>query len=297
MQKEYRALEFFSGIGAFAQVSKLFETEVIHAFDQGQDANSVYELNYNHRPSSRNLDSIKLDQIDKVDIWWMSPPCLPYTRKGNGADVQDPRSHSFLNLTNLVAGKLPDRIFIENVPEFKNSKAMQLLENTLEQAMYSFKTFDLCSSQLGIPMLRRRFFLAASRCSQIEDIEIKSPAQMRELSDFINSNDDDSLYLDEFMLSKLDAFDIVSESSMQVTCFTSSYGKQHKASGSLLRTKDNRIRYFAAEEIVALLGFSPNFKFPRHMKNQTKWRLAGNSVDTRLISLLLEASGLKNKNG
>ncbi|MBP7863845.1 DNA cytosine methyltransferase [bacterium] len=296
MQKKYRAIEFFSGIGAFRQVGHEFGATTIEAFDQGEDANSVYSLNYNYIPKTRNLDSIKLGQIKEADLWWMSPPCLPYTRKGNGCDVEDSRAQSFLNLLNLVPQILPERILIENVPEFKDSKAMQLLEETLKKHSYNFKTFDLCSSQFGTPMLRRRFFVVASRIGLIEDIELKEQ-ERKTLSSFLkNQKDlDQSLYLNDDMLSQakiMEAFDIVEKDANRLTCFTSSYGRQHKASGSLYRDTNNKIRYFAAEEIVALLGFSNDFKFPAHLSNQAKWRLAGNSVDTRIILLLLKASGL-----
>lgn len=291
MQKKYRALEFFSGIGAFAQVGDEFGLEIVQAFDQGQDANLVYEFNYKQSPSTRNLDSIKDSQIEEADIWWMSPSCLPYTRKGKNADIEDARAQSFLNLTGLIPKILPERIFIENVPEFEQSKAMGILEKKLKSANYNFKTFNLCSTELGTPMLRRRFFLAASRTGPIEDIEIEATVQ-RPLSEFINKNADASLYLDQDTLLKLAAFDIVNGSSPRTTCFTSSYGKQHKASGSLIEESNTKIRYFSAEEILSLLGFSSDFKFLTQMSNKTKWRLAGNSVDTRIIKLLLKASGL-----
>lgn len=291
MQKKYRALEFFSGIGAFAQVGHEYNVEIVQAFDQGEDANIVYELNYNIRPSTRNLDSIKADQIQEADIWWMSPSCLPYTRKGKSADIEDARAKSFLNLTGIIAKILPERIFLENVPEFSHSKAWQIFEQVLKTGFYHFKTFDLCSSQLGTPMLRRRFFLAASRSGPIQDIDIKTSVRSP-VGDMIKSDADSSLYLDQELLSKIEAFDIVSKESARTTCFTSSYGKQHKASGSLFRTPEGKIRYFSAEEMLCLLGFSPEFIFPQEMNNKTKWRLAGNSVDVRIIKLLLQASGL-----
>lgn len=296
MQKKYRAIEFFSGIGAFSQVGHEFGAQTVKAFDQGEDANCVYRLNYALEPCTSNLDSIKFDQIEKSDLWWMSPPCLPYTRKGNGCDIEDARAHSFLNLLKLIPQILPDRILIENVPEFQNSKAMHLLSKTLEQNSYHFKKFDLCSSQLKTPMLRRRFFVVASRICPIEDIEL-SKLDPKPLSLFLQdeADVDQSLYLNGDMLnqaSTMEAFDIVDLETKRLTCFTSSYGRQHKASGSLLKDNSNRIRYFAAEEILALLGFSKDFKFPPHLTNRAKWRLAGNSVDTRIILLLLKASGL-----
>lgn len=296
MHLEKTALEFFSGIGAFCQVCPEFGINLIESFDQGQDANKVYESNYRRKPSARNLDSIRADEIPPVRIWWLSPPCLPYTRKGNAKDLDDSRAASLLNLINQIPHLLPERIFLENVLEFKDSKVLQIFLNQLHQCHYQYRSFQICSSQLGTPMKRRRFYLAARRGGNIkEELQLQNHFNSRKLSDFLcpETEVDQSLFLKpQLLASHLETFDIVNDECGLTTCFTSSYGRQHRASGSLLKMSDGAIRYFSAEEIIALLGFSSTFKFGDELSNKTKWRLAGNSVDTRIIRLLLKASGL-----
>jgi hypothetical protein len=78
----------------------------------------------------------------------------------------------------------------------------------------------------------------------------------------------------------------------QCICFTSGYGKSLKASGSYLETASGAIRYFAPEEILALLGFNKEFHFPDTMSLAARWRLVGNTVELRslraALSILLQ---------
>ena len=93
-----RALEFYSGIGAFAQAASRFDIDIVRAFDQSQSANLTYKSNYDTAPNHRNLDSISAAEIADADLWWMSPPCTPFTRRGNQKGGEDNRARSFFNL-------------------------------------------------------------------------------------------------------------------------------------------------------------------------------------------------------
>ncbi|MGH9548353.1 MAG: DNA cytosine methyltransferase, partial [Terriglobales bacterium] len=64
-----KAIEFFSGIGAFAQAAREFDLEVIAAFDQNESANIVYAHNFGWQPSHRNLDSIQKCDLPDADVW------------------------------------------------------------------------------------------------------------------------------------------------------------------------------------------------------------------------------------
>ena len=58
-----KALEFYSGIGAFAQAAGEFDLQIVQAFDQSQWANLTYNANYGQMPVSRNLDTIEANLI------------------------------------------------------------------------------------------------------------------------------------------------------------------------------------------------------------------------------------------
>lgn len=81
-----RVLEFYSGIGGlrYSLQEAGVEAVVVEAFDINEVANDVYEHNFGHRPSQRNIQRLTVSQLDayKADTWIMSPPCQPYTRQG-----------------------------------------------------------------------------------------------------------------------------------------------------------------------------------------------------------------------
>lgn len=75
-----RAIELFSGIGAFSQAveSLGLPLEVVQAYDQSDSANLTYELNWGLKPRARNIESLKASSdLVQAELWWMSPPCAP----------------------------------------------------------------------------------------------------------------------------------------------------------------------------------------------------------------------------
>ena len=166
-----RALEFYSGIGAFAQAARVLDIDVVAAFDQSQHANVTYQANYQQQPCDRNLDSIRSSFIPPGDLWWMSPPCTPFSRRGKQKDQTDSRARSFLHLIDLMAEKSPHYILVENVQGFLGSAVHTLLIEKLTASGYGTAQFSLCPTMFGVPMLRPRVFIVASK-----DGSIRMPA-------------------------------------------------------------------------------------------------------------------------
>jgi len=298
------AVEFFSGIGAFSYAAKSHDIDVIAAFDQYALANDTFEHNFSLRPHSKNLDSINIDQIPPADIWWMSPPCTPFTVRGKQKGLSDPRSRSFLNLIDYLPILKPQLVMVENVTAFAESDACEKLLCLARQCSYSTAAVQLCSTQFGVPMRRPRHFLVAKRDSNStnsnsdldldKQFSIPSPAiaARKSLTDYLSA-DSNELLLDPDVVTRYGGgFDIVTGSGEDnVICFTKNYARCMKASGSLLRLDDGRLRRFSPEEILRLLGFGNNFSFPEEIQLEARWRLVGNSVDVRAIDHLLKFSG------
>ncbi len=300
-----RALEFYSGIGAFSQAAKPYGIEVVEAFDQSQWANQVYQLNNRHKPSSRNLDSISIKDIPEADLWWLSPPCTPYSRRGEQKDMSDPRAKSFLHLIEFMVLKKPATILIENVEGFLHSKMYDHLCQTLQSNGYRVDSIKLCPTMFAVPMLRPRIFIVARLFDEDARLLVTSlrsiaappqPASVRTLSNFIDYglNEATAAHL---LLSEADAekyepvinvvnLKDVSDAEQYVICFTSGYYRCRKASGSLLRLESGRLRFFSPEEILALLGFPSDFSLS-DLALPICYRLVGNSVDVRAIDYLL----------
>jgi tRNA (cytosine38-C5)-methyltransferase len=118
-------------------------------------------------------------------------------------------------------------------------------------------------------------------------------------------------------------FDIVSPKDRRSACFTHSYGRYIKGTGSILydvdvegdgaRAKDipialpvlqdpatreydrdwmkdldpTRLRYFSGEELAKLFGFSDKFTFPPKTSLKQQWKLMGNSLNVGVASCLV----------
>lgn len=290
-----KVIEFFSGIGAFAQAARsdALALDIIQAFDQNQAANLSYTQNYGLEPSKHNLDSIKVGQIKPADLWWMSPPCTPYSVRGNQLDRDDPRARSLLNLLQLLPELRPSFVLIENVDGIKGSRMEAHLNLTFDQLGYKLATLNLCPTMFGVPMLRPRYFFVASRQGEPHLTAPVAPLNSAPLSSFLASCMSEAqlsgLMLPDSQLERyrpvLNIIDSQAPDSRAI-CFTSGYHKCRKASGSLIATAGGA-RFFAPEEILNLLGFAPQYKLPEDLPLSTRFRLVGNSVDVRSIEYLM----------
>lgn len=112
-----------------------------------------------------------------------------------------------------------------------------------------------------------------------------------------------------------DAFDVVTPNSKRCCCFTKSYGRFVKGTGSFLATemvsnghdlqqcreegdadakaksksllKQSGLRYFTPREIANLHSFPKKFKFPEHLTLKQRYALLGNSLSVAVVASLL----------
>ncbi len=291
-----RALEFFSGIGAFAQTACAFNIEVVAAFDQSESANATYALNYGLQPCARNLDTIAAGGLPHAAIWWMSPPCTPFSIRGKRLDDCDPRAASFLNLIDIASRRLPEAIIVENVAGFVGSRVSIRFLAVLKDCGYQLHEFDLCPTAFGVPMRRPRHFVAAVRGTRRLNVQSFPGAAWQPLAHFLDTVYNPELIVDAAVMERYQqGFDIVDpiHDDSYLTCFTSGYWRCRKASGSLISLPGGGARRVSPDEIVRLLGFAADFTFPDKLDLPTRYRLAGNSVDVRAVRFLLESIGCK----
>jgi len=276
---QIRALELFCGIGGFAAATR-DQVSLATAVDINRNAIDVYRHNFSHPAVVATTESISNQRLAalKPDLWWMSPPCQPFTHRGNRRDIQDSRASGFLRLLESFAKIQPTHLALENVPGFSGSRAHQKLRTLLDELGYEVFETLLCPTQLGFPNRRKRFYLIASRES-LQAAPV-GPATWQPLSGFLDPNPSQELWVDPDLPARYpNALNIVdaNDPAAVTACFTAAYGHSPVRSGSYLRTP-NGLRRFAPSEILRLLGFPAEFAFPNHLPTNTAWRLAGNSL-------------------
>lgn len=280
-----RALEFFCGIGGFTAATKSHPIEVVGAWDASQHVIEIFRHNWDDPSKQRNILQLKPEELQQIDadIWWMSPPCQPYTTRGLQRDLEDRRARSFLHMVELFEAVRPPSLAMENVEGFLKSEARTFLFERLDSLGYQFREAIICPTELGIPNRRPRYYLVASR-DGLSEIDL-TPRSRRPVRDFLDANPDPDLYVGASDLAEYGhGFDIVdpTDDDAVTACFTSAYGKSWIYSGSYLKT-DNGVRRFSPAEIARLMQFPPNFGLPDHVERRKAYKYIGNSLAIEVV--------------
>jgi DNA (cytosine-5)-methyltransferase 1 len=285
-----RAIELFCGIGGFAQAVGE-RVEVVTAIDMSHHALATYAHNFPHPVAARTLESLPLRTLADLpaDLWWLSPPCQPYTRRGRQRDAEDPRAQSLAALIDHLGAVLPPYVALENVPGFDGSQMQQRLLATLQRCGYTVQQWQLCPVEWGIPNRRRRYYLVAGR-TRLQPP--KRPRAIRRcLGEYLDEHPAASLALAAEQLQRYrPVLHIVRPDDREAiaACFTAAYGFSPVRSGSCLWAADG-VRRFSVGEVQRLLGFPATFRFPGEISDRTAWRLLGNSLSVPVVRYVLSS--------
>jgi len=298
-----RVLELFAGIGGFA--ASVPHLEIVEAVDIDQTARYVYSANFKHHYSTKEIASLPLDWFSRLncDVWWMSPPCTPFTQRGVQRDLDDTRSVAIKHLIQVAAVRRPSLICLENVVGFESSQAYAMLQDKWTKSGYQIQTYTFCPSILGWPNRRPRVYCIASQ-RDLPRLPSQPAVEAIPLSQFIDSNispeTHPTLWLDSRTVERyFDAMDRVAIANdtaianpnqpLMTACFASSYGKAVVRSGSYLETQWG-YRRFSPREVARLLGFSDAFRLPESISIERQWHLLGNSLSLPAVRHVLSVT-------
>jgi site-specific DNA-cytosine methylase len=295
------ALELFCGIGGFAAAVAGTNVRVVGALDQSPAALEVYRLNFpTHDARPADLERITATELASfgADLWWLSPPCQPYSVRGRRQDLADLRARSLLRILEVLpeisAERLPQHLALENVAGFAGSAAQERLAGFLADRGYQFRERLLCPTELGVPSRRPRYYLLASRAGLAPDAPPLAHPPLR-LGDYLDPLPDcavlDELQVPAAVLARFGpGFRILDPADPEAytTCFTAGYGKSLMHAGSYLRCGEGA-RRFSPAEIARLLHFPPEFRFPATMPLRKRWHLLGNSLSVAAVQEVLRA--------
>ena len=285
-----RAVELYCGIGG-AAVAMDQAVDIVAAIDINRRAVDVYRHNLPHPVTVATLESLSAAAAHHwdADLWWLSPPCQPFTRRGRQRDRHDSRTRSFLDILTILPQACPRYLAIENVPAFRHSLTRSILLETLDDLGYSLQETVLCPTAFGVPNRRQRYYLVAGR-SPLRQLS-PPPLRGRSLSSYLDREPTPDLWVDPELVRRyrpaLDIVDPLDPFSV-AACFTSAYGHSPVRSGSYLQT-DSGLRRFSPAEILRLLGFPGDYRLPDDLPLQSAWRLTGNSLSLLPVRHVLSA--------
>ena len=282
-----RVVELFCGIGGCAAALEN-RADIVAAVDINREALRVYAHNFPHPTFAREITSLSSRQLRawQSDLWWMSPPCQPYTRRGRQRDLLDPRSSALSALTDYIRHLRPRYVALENVPEFQASCGHEQLRKACEG--YVVQERVLCPTDVGIPNRRRRFYFVAGR-EELRPWPALPDLRAMPIQCETAALAQDDLTVPERVVREYQrALHVVEKPSLRevTACFTSAYGRSWVRSGSYLRN-GAELRRFSPPEILHLLGFPASYRLPQDLPPCRSWPLVGNSLSVPVVRYVL----------
>lgn len=172
-----KVLDTFAGAGGFSLGFELAGANIVGAIETDQWACDTFQHNH---PNSLVLKSditlltekeiLKSFSDRKPDIVLGGPPCQGFSicNKNNG-DTKDPRNSLFKDFIRVGKILTPEILIMENVPNLIKAKTqnkmpvIDIITDELEKLGYHVYKEILEATNYGIPQIRKRLFVIASK--------------------------------------------------------------------------------------------------------------------------------------
>lgn len=272
-----RTIELFAGIGGMA-LGLPEGFELVAAFDQDEAARRTHRLHHGVPTLPQDLASIAPRDMARHEApaWLLSPPCQPFTRRGRGRDVDDPRCRGLLRVIELLPALRPERVLVENVVGFDGSRAHALLVRALRELGHDVETMEACPGDAGWPVRRRRQFVVSSATALGPPAPVAPPVPWERV---LRADPPDELLVPAGTRVRVSA-------APPFPTVTRSYGHATTGAGPVIPSPSGP-RYLSPDEILGLHAFPSRFRFPDDLDLRTRWRLAGNSVHVACVRSVL----------
>ncbi|XP_075508349.1 tRNA (cytosine(38)-C(5))-methyltransferase 2 isoform X4 [Primulina tabacum] len=334
--KLWRVLEFYSGIGGmrYSLMKAGVNAEVVEAFDINDTANDVYEQNFGHRPHQKcgfypplaNLTHDKKGSGDARASSFLKilqlipqtsrPPLMLFVENVVGFETSDTHEKMISMLREI---SFNTQEFILSPLQFGVPYSRPRYFCLAKRKPLSFRKAQV-NSYLGAPgpVLWSDENVVTSQGVELNGYWDKLIESCRPIEDFLDlkncvsdaeeskegkrpfNNPLKQYYVPSALIERWgSAMDIVFPESRRCCCFTKSYFRYVKGTGSLLATvpgmvkdrisslQDLSLRYFTPREVANLHSFPEDFKFPPHVSLRQRYALLGNSLSVGVVAQLL----------
>jgi site-specific DNA-cytosine methylase len=277
-----RVMELFAGIGGLAlALPRGFE--LVAAFDQDAEAGATHALNHGVPVGAIDLAGACAADLasHEAGAWLLSPPCQPFTRRGLGRDVDDPRCRGLLRLIELMSELRPRRVLVENVVGFHGSRAHERLVAALHGLGHDVACVQDCPSEHGAPIRRPRQFVVSSADG------LAPAGTTRDEAAPLDADPSPDLDVPLAWHPKLVGHEAP---GLPLPTVTRSYGRAITGAGPILLGPRGP-RFLSPEEILRLHAFPRGFRFEESLPLRARWRLAGNAVHVGSVRRILARWG------
>lgn len=171
--KSLRFVDLFAGLGGFHLALTRFGFEGVFASEKDQVLRELYMRNFDLKAHG-DIRDIKPPQIPPHDILCAGFPCQPFSKAGSQQGLDCPQWGDLFNyVLKIVKHHKPSYLLLENVPNLEkhdSGATWRHMRAQLERLGYEVKTKRLSPHRFGIPQIRERMLIVASRAG-LDDFE------------------------------------------------------------------------------------------------------------------------------
>jgi DNA (cytosine-5)-methyltransferase 1 len=308
-------IDLFTGTGAFTLAfQETNSVNIVFANDMIDSSEKIYNRNFDHKLTLKNLNDINVEDIPSHDILTGGFPCQPFSIAGNQKGFDDERSNVFWKILSIIDYHQPRCIILENVKNLKshdNNKTFNIIKTNIEERGYNICYKVLNTADItGIPHNRERIYIVCLKSKKVFDkFNLDFPKiESKKISDFLEEDIPSKYYYTE----KTKTWKIIKENVIKkdtVYQYRRVYVRENKSglcptltanmgSGGHnvpLIIDSHGIRKLTPRECFNLQGFPSSYKLP-DISDCKLYKLAGNAVSVpvvklianRIISLLLD---------
>lgn len=168
---KFIGVDLFAGAGGMSLGAQMAGIDVALAVEKDQHAAATYV--HNHPKTKlivadiRVVRQIDVDCENRVKVLFGGPPCQGFsTSNQRTRSRENPSNWLFREFVRIVRLWSPDWVVLENVRgiiETERGLFRDSIVRNLKRAGYTCSWGVLCASDFGVPQVRSRFFLIASR--------------------------------------------------------------------------------------------------------------------------------------
>lgn len=301
-----KMIDLFAGTGAFSLAFEGSNVDVIFANDMVEHSKKIYDENFNHKLTLKNLNDIKNEDIPKHDILTGGFPCQPFSIAGHQEGFNDERSNVFWKILSIIDSHQPKCVILENVKNLVShdeNKTFEIIKNNLEKRGYYIRFKVLNTSDItGVPQHRERIYIVCLKSKTIFDkFNLDFPRiDKRNISDFLETNIPDKYYY----TNSSSTWSLLSTNVKKkntIYQYRRVYVRENKSSECPTLTAnmgsgghnvpiildDKGIRKLTPRECFNFQGFPSSYILPE-LSDSGLYKLAGNAVSVPVVKLIAE---------
>jgi DNA (cytosine-5)-methyltransferase 1 len=304
-----KVFEAFAGYGgaSFGLKKSKLKFEVVGFSEVDKHASEIFELNHPGIKNFGDITQISPEDLPNFDLLTGGFPCQPFSSAGLGYGELDIRGTLFHDIIRICEVKRPKHLLLENVKGLttkRHEKTLAKIKDELQRLGYQLDIKLLNTKDYGIPQNRLRVWIYGYLGQLPDDFDLTPTTKSLDvrLKDFLDNKPDESLFLNEKQIARLEELHKVDFNVVEPLCLDI-YNKKIRYDGTSITITEPHhnslrivhppengkyiVRKLSVSEHFRLMGFKDDeFNFGNQSYQQLCKR-AGNGWDVNITSKIL----------